>query len=145
MNKVILVMLFFYPSAVIAMVFPDRSVIFQTEHQRVLVSQKSKSLVTEIYTVSDIARVEHLLSDHLPANSERAMEIANQRINALSKDYLNALQKGYEGVLLAKNTGVKKTPAIVFTYQDRSYVIYGQRQFDRALAEFQRFLRGTSK
>jgi integrating conjugative element protein (TIGR03757 family) len=75
------------------------------------------------------ARIEAELSTGLPADSDRAADIARQRLR--DRDLHHRFLAAYQGVTEARSLGVTRIPAVVV---DRRYVIYGESDVSRAVA-----------
>lgn len=71
------------------------------------------------------------LSRHLPADLERASTIARKRLMDGGVVLHNDFSVTYQGIVEAWILGITKIPAVVV---DRRYVVYGQRDVNRAVA-----------
>jgi integrating conjugative element protein (TIGR03757 family) len=83
-------------------------------------------------------RIEARLARGLPPNPERAAAVATQRLRALTPELTQALAGAYQGIVDAWSMGVTKIPAVIV---DRRYIVYGERDVERAVSEIERYRR----
>jgi integrating conjugative element protein (TIGR03757 family) len=87
-----------------------------------------------IHPIDGIEQVKALLSQNLPVQAEAARRIALERMQHLNKDEHNRLRQSAASLLLARQLGVERYPAVVF---DRHWVVYGVTDLRSAYALFQ--------
>ena len=84
-------------------------------------------------------RLDALLSQELPADSEVAAALMRERMATPEwQETADRYADSYLGLVRAWQLGVEKVPAVVI---DGRYVIYGQQDVAEALSEAQRLLR----
>lgn len=89
--------------------------------------------VTEL----DAARsLEARFAQRLPSNPEQAAAIATQRLDALTPELKRTLAAAYQSIVDAWSVGVTKIPAVIV---DRRYIVYGERDVERAVREIERY------
>ncbi|MFJ5299191.1 TIGR03757 family integrating conjugative element protein [Pseudomonas sp. NPDC088368] len=84
-----------------------------------------------IILLDDSERLQDKLSEHLPADPQQGMAIAQQRLRStdgvrLQKD----LTRAQQGIADAWSLGITKVPAVVV---DRKYVVYGESNVSVAM------------
>jgi integrating conjugative element protein (TIGR03757 family) len=80
--------------------------------------------------------VESELTAHLPADPRKAEVIARQRLGDGGAVLQKHLAATYQGVIDALTLGITKIPAVVV---DRRYVVYGERDVNRAASLIARY------
>jgi integrating conjugative element protein (TIGR03757 family) len=102
-----------------------------TDHQHP-VQAPSDTRVTYLDAAS---RIERELSNALPAESARAAALVQERMSRGRIAFQRALAEAYQGVADAWSAGIIKVPAVIV---DRRYIVYGERNVERALREIER-------
>lgn len=86
-----------------------------------------------VHRVDTIDRLEATLAQTLPANADAAKRLVVSRLQALDGADVSGIGKTAEALLLIKQLGVAKVPAIVF---DNRWVVYGVTDIARAHSLF---------
>lgn len=85
-------------------------------------------------------RIERELAIQLPADTSRAAVLVQQRMArgglALQRD----LAEAYQGIVDGWSAGVTKIPAVIV---DRRYIVYGERDVERAVRAIERYRSDT--
>jgi integrating conjugative element protein (TIGR03757 family) len=102
-----------------------------TDHQHP-VQAPPEARVTYLDAAS---RIERELSRALPAKSALAAALVQERMTRGGIALQRALVKAYQDVADAWSTGITKIPAVIV---DRRYIVYGERNVERALREIER-------
>lgn len=82
------------------------------------------------------ARIEGELAIQLPADATRAAALVQQRMARGGLALQRELAAAYQGVIDAWSAGVTKIPAVIV---DRRYIVYGERDVERALRAIERY------
>ena len=128
-------------TAVDANLLPRRVRIFVAPDAGVDVSVAMQSLLdaarvpVEIHDIGQLARTEAALTAQLPRNADAPAAAAylKERI-AQGMAMESQLQKGWLAMLLVRQLGIQRVPAIVF---DDRQVVYGESALDVALGKYQ--------
>ncbi|MFP9230765.1 TIGR03757 family integrating conjugative element protein [Pectobacterium cacticida] len=83
-------------------------------------------------------QIERDLSKDLPADSQQAAALVQQRLNAGGVTLQKQLAGAYQGVTDAWSLGITSLPAIVV---DQRYVVYGETDVARAVARIEQYRR----
>lgn len=82
------------------------------------------------------AHIEAELTAQLPPHPEKAAEIVRQHLQSGGADLHRRLAVAYQGVIDSWGLGIVKLPAVVV---DRQYVVYGERDVERAIAKIKEY------
>jgi integrating conjugative element protein (TIGR03757 family) len=128
---------------------PDNIKLFYTDAKKIKLGKKTnplkKEMKVERYNMDTVFRIESLISAKLPKNKKKAQKIALQRVTNMKQEWIDAMKQGYTGLVLAKTLKLTKLPAIVITYKDEMYVVYGEYYADVALVQFQKHMKKLQK
>ncbi|MCB1862541.1 MAG: TIGR03757 family integrating conjugative element protein [Gammaproteobacteria bacterium] len=92
------------------------------------------------YELDGIQQFEAQLSSNLPTNPDQSKQIALQRIQQLDEREMPAIQDAAVGLAKAMQTGVDRTPAILF---DGEAVVYGLTDLGVALDHYRTWRSGA--
>lgn len=81
-------------------------------------------------------RIERELAIQLPADTSRAAALVQQRMARGGFALQRELAAAYQGVIDAWSAGVTKIPAVIV---DRRYIVYGERDVERAVRTIERY------
>jgi integrating conjugative element protein (TIGR03757 family) len=81
-------------------------------------------------------RIEAELSAQLPADPQRAAALIQQRLEQGGPALQQRLREAYQGVTDAWSLSITTVPAVVV---DQRYVVYGEADLDKALADVERY------
>jgi integrating conjugative element protein (TIGR03757 family) len=81
-------------------------------------------------------RIEHELAIQLPADRARAATLVQQRLARGGLALQRELADAYQGIVDAWSAGVTKIPAVIV---DRRYIVYGERDVERAVRAIERY------
>ena len=129
------------------LVQPDNIKMFYTDANKIRIGKKTQALKKQLrvdqFNLGSVDKIESMLSKNLPSNLKQAERIAQRRADSFMKnqELLDAMRQGYEGIIVANAMGLKKTPAIVFTWEKQLFVVYGERNSDIGLKQFQMFIK----
>lgn len=99
----------------------------------------AERVTVRVHEVDLKERVEAQLSQGLPADSDRALDVARQRLSGDSgAQLIERLKDGADALIEAHRLGVEKVPAIVI---DGTYVVYGETSVQEALVRFRQTVR----
>ena len=84
------------------------------------------------------AQLQAQLTRELPTDSKRAAAIVQQRLRDGGDDLQRRFAVAYQGLTDAWRLGISKIPAVVV---DQRYVVYGESDVDRAVADIARYRR----
>ncbi len=118
---------------------PDQIWVFYNQKNPVDYTQLQQAHPVHHYDLDQVDIIEQQFSMGLSASPEQARERALERIRNLRPTQIEQLKQAYTGIVTAWQMQIKRLPAIVFDYDGRQYVIYGQRDGQRALQEFQKW------
>jgi integrating conjugative element protein (TIGR03757 family) len=96
--------------------------------------EQQPDIAITVHSIDGIEQVKAALSRDLPANAETAKRLALRRLKNFAKGEYERLRQSAESLLLARQLGVNRYPAVVF---DRQYVIYSVTDLSLAHALFQ--------
>lgn len=80
--------------------------------------------------------IESQLAGHLPPDLKSAVVIAEQRLRSREFEVQKQLACKYQDVIDAWSLGITRIPAVVI---DRRYVVYGERDVNRAASLIERY------
>ena len=120
-------------------VLPDQIWIFDNDKNPVQYIKLTQLHPIQHFNLDQTKKFEQQFSLGLSDASNVARKQALQRIQNLTPSQLEQFKQSYTGIATAFQMGVRQLPAIVFEYQNKKYVVYGQKQASRALQEFQQW------
>jgi len=82
----------------------------------------SSEINTTVYRIDSIHLLQQALSQDLPREPEKAKQLALQRFQGMDPQLSRDLENAATGLLLARQYGIDRYPAIVF---DGNAVVYG--------------------
>lgn len=97
-------------------------------------------MMIDVYEIDGIERLEAILSEQLPADSNAARRVALKRVGQVDPVRIEAIQRAAVGLLKAAEYGIDRYPAIVF---DGHAVVYGVTDIEAALHRYRQW-QGTS-
>ena len=123
--------------------YPRRIEIFTTRDIQITGKQSLPShpkIDLVRYELDGIQQFEAQLSSNLPTNPDQSKQIALQRIQQLDEREMPAIQDAAVGLAKAMQTGVDRTPAILF---DGEAVVYGLTDLGVALDHYRTWRSGA--
>ena len=89
-----------------------------------------------IYHIDRVARLQHRLSEGLPADPELAKQRVLERLQHVDASVSAELEHAAQGLLLAVQYGLDRYPAVIF---DGRAVVYGVTDLSEALSHYRRW------
>lgn len=129
--------LYFWPCAAICLLLTGR--VYAMEIWAITNANHPISGQPDRLIVLDAAhQIERDLSKDLPADSQQAAALVQQRLNSGGVTLQMQLAGAYQGVTDAWSLGITSIPAIVV---DQRYVVYGESDVARAVALIEQYRR----
>ena len=120
-------------------ILPDMIWIFDNNKKPVSDQGLSRAHPVKHFNLDQTQQFEQQFSLGLSRSSTVATEQALRRIQNLTPSQLEQFKQSYTGIVTAFQMGVRQLPAIVFEYNTKQYVVYGQQNAVNALKEFQQW------
>ncbi len=120
-------------------VLPEQIWIFDNNEKPVREERLSQAHPVKHFNLDQTKKFEQQFSLGLSGSSKVAAEQALKRIQNLTPSQLAQFKQSYTGIVTAFQMGVRQLPAIVFEYEGKQFVVYGQQHAAKALQEFQQW------
>ena len=136
---------FVTPAEAVTAMKPTSIEIFATSDQLISVVDtfvdQLPDIEVRIHKLDGIKQLEGYLSEGLPANPDKARQLALERLQHLSKATRSQLERSATALAQAVQYGVEQYPAIVF---DGELVMYGLTDLSVALTHYRHWQQGQT-